>query len=172
MACIEQDAEERDHTDMKMTERSGRRIEKRRREVEEEAEVVGQRIRRRRLNGNTEDENEFIELETDEDLKYLKNVQTNKVILNVGGARFETSRDYLDSRKDNASSVSSGVMSIDLLQRMNFNVDHEQTYQREKMLTEMPGISSEVRSPVQYGQIHESMPAPFKNFHSQCRPKT
>ena len=87
-------------------------------------------------------------------------------------AAHETERDYLDSRKDNASSVSSGVMLIDLLQRMNFNGDREQIYQREEMLTEMPGISSEVRSPVQYGQIHESMPAPLKNLHSQCRTKT
>ena len=37
-------------------------------------------------------------METDEDLRFLKDVQTNKVILNVGGARFETSR--LTLRKD------------------------------------------------------------------------
>ena len=37
-------------------------------------------------------------MESDEDLRYLTDIQCNKVILNVGGARFETSR--LTLRKD------------------------------------------------------------------------
>ena len=68
--CIEENEVQVKDTEMKMTERSGSRVEKRRREVEEEAEVVEQEIRRRRVDGNTEDEDELIELGTDEDLKY------------------------------------------------------------------------------------------------------
>ena len=75
-----------------------RRVEKRKREEVEEA--MEQEVRRRRVDVdmNMDDENELTQMESDEDLKYLKDIQSNKVILNVGGTRFETSR--LTLRKD------------------------------------------------------------------------
>ena len=47
---------------------------------------------------NLDDETEYNMMETDDDLKILKEIQSDKVILNIGGARFETRR--LTLRKD------------------------------------------------------------------------
>ena len=48
-----------------------------------------QAIRTRRVDANIDDENELNQMESHEDLKFLREIQSNKVILNVGGARFE-----------------------------------------------------------------------------------
>ena len=48
-----------------------------------------QPIRTRRVDANIDDENELNQMESHEDLKFLREIQSNKVILNVGGARFE-----------------------------------------------------------------------------------
>ena len=68
-------------------------------------DIVDEHILKRRVNGNNEyDEviDELMETESiykeDRDLMLLKQIQNNKVILNVGGARFETSR--LTLRRD------------------------------------------------------------------------
>ena len=72
------------------------------RKREEDKEEMENQNRKKKLNENAENdvivEKEPDNMETDEDLRFLKDVQTNKVILNVGGARFETSR--LTLRKD------------------------------------------------------------------------
>ena len=76
------------------SERLRRRTEKRKREVDEG--VMGNQNRKRRISEsvvcNLDDETEYNIMETDDDLKILKEIQSDKVILNVGGARFETSR--------------------------------------------------------------------------------
>ena len=82
------------------SERLRRRTEKRKREVDEG--VVENLNRKRRISEtvmcNLDDETEYNMMETDDDLKILKEIQSDKVILNIGGARFETSR--LTLRKD------------------------------------------------------------------------
>ena len=81
-------------------ERSERRAEKRKHEEDEG--IVEKQNRKRRVSecveSNLNDEIEHDKMETDDDLKFLKEIQADKVILNVGGARFETSRFTL--RKD------------------------------------------------------------------------
>ena len=45
----------------------------------------------------------------------------------------EATQEYLESRIDGRSSVTSGIMSIDMLQTMNISDDTE-TYRKEEML--------------------------------------
>ena len=82
------------------SERLRRSTEKRKRKVDEG--VMENQNRKRRISEsvvcNLDDETEYNMIETDDDLKILKEIQSDKVILNVGGARFETSR--LTLRKD------------------------------------------------------------------------
>ena len=47
---------------------------------------------------------------------------------------YEAAREYLDSRRDEASSVASDILSIDLLQRMDITDDGSETSQKESML--------------------------------------
>ena len=77
----------------------GRKAEKRKRE--ETGENLDPHITIRRNNESMEyitDDDSIGINETDEDLNFLKKIQSNRVILNVRGARFETSRRTL--RKD------------------------------------------------------------------------
>ena len=77
----------------------GRKAEKRKRE--ETGENLDPHITIRRNNESMEyitDDDSIGINETDEDLNFLKKIQSNRVILKVRGARFETSRRTL--RKD------------------------------------------------------------------------
>lgn len=51
---------------------------------------------------------------------------------------YEAAREYLDSRRDDACSVTSDTFSVDLLQRMNISDDNLETYEKETMLTVPP----------------------------------
>lgn len=77
-----------------------RKAEKRKREEDKEEMENQNRSKKRNENAESDvvTEKEPENIESDEDLRFLKDVQSNKVILNVGGARFETSR--LTLRKD------------------------------------------------------------------------
>ena len=44
---------------------------------------------------------------------------------------YEAAREYLDSRRDDASSVTSDILSIDLLQRMHITDDDSETCRKE-----------------------------------------
>ena len=48
---------------------------------------------------------------------------------------YEAAREYLDSRRDDASSVASDILSIDLLQRMNITDGDSETSRKETMPT-------------------------------------
>ena len=62
-------------------------------------------------------------------------------------AAHEAALDYLDSRKDDASSCLSNPASIDLVQRINLSRGQEETYE-----TENQGLSSEVMPSFLYDQ--------------------
>ena len=57
---------------------------------------------------------------------------------------YEAAREYLDSRRDEASSVASDILSIDLLQRMDITDDSSETSQKETMLAVPPRTLTEV----------------------------
>ena len=91
---------QRQEEDMEMLERTVKRAEKRKRE---ELEDIDENKIARRLDENIGLEScgekvEKEQMEMDEDLEVLRTIQNQKVILNVGGARFETSR--LTLRRD------------------------------------------------------------------------
>ena len=48
---------------------------------------------------------------------------------------YEAAREYLDSRRDDASSVASDILSINLLQRMNITDGDSETSRKETMPT-------------------------------------
>ena len=60
---------------------------------------------------------------------------------------YEAAREYLDSRKEDSSSVSSDILSIDL-QRMNIP-DRSETYKKEESLLLQQGTLPEVETSVQ-----------------------
>lgn len=69
---------------------------------------------------------------------------------------YEAARDYLDSRWDDASNVTSETFSIDLLQQMNISDDSSETYQKETMLTARSSISPEITFSIQSRNISDS----------------
>ena len=76
---------------------------------------------------------------------------------------YEAAHDYLDSRRDDASSVTSDTFSIDLLQRMNITDDSSETYRKEAMLTARPQISPEVTFSSHSRNISDSGPVKITN---------
>ena len=93
--------DQRQEEDIVMLERTVKRAEKRKREELED--IDENKIARRRLDENIRLEScgekvEREQMEMDDDLEVLRTIQSQKVILNVGGARFETSR--LTLRRD------------------------------------------------------------------------
>lgn len=58
---------------------------------------------------------------------------------------YEAAQDYLDSRKDDRSSITSDIMSIEMLQSMNISDDQE-TYRKEEMLPSRPRRIQEVQT--------------------------
>ena len=55
----------------------------------------------------------------------------------------EAAQEYLESRKDDASSVASDILSVDLCQRMNITDDRSETFPKEA--TVQPRTSAEVK---------------------------
>lgn len=82
----------------------------------------------------------------------------------------ETAREYLNSREDDKSSISSDLFSIDLLQRTNITDDCSETNQKEEMLTVRPRSSSEVNTSRENRNITFSMPVTIENEQSLCAP--
>ena len=76
---------------------------------------------------------------------------------------YEAVRDYLDSRRDDASSVTSDTFSIDLLQRINITDDSSETYRKEAMLTARPCKSTEVTFSSHNRNISDSGPVKMTN---------
>ena len=62
-------------------------------------------------------------------------------------AAHERKREYLDSQHDDNASVSSGILSIDLLQRMNISDDQSETDRKEASLIWAPRTDIEVTRP-------------------------
>ena len=56
----------------------------------------------------------------------------------------EAAQKYLESRKDDASSEASDILSIDLCKRMNITDDRSETFPKEA--TVQPRASAEVKS--------------------------
>ena len=75
----------------------------------------------------------------------------------------EAAQEYLESRKDDVSSVSSDILSIDLCQRMNINDDRSEAFPKEA--TVQPRILAEVKST----NIH-SLPMTIENKQFCRRP--
>ena len=96
---IHSQKEDTERMRLNMVEKRKRKAEKRKRE--ETGDNIDPHITKRKNNESVEyitDDDSIGINETDDDLTVLKKIQSNRVILNVGGARFETSRRTL--RKD------------------------------------------------------------------------
>ncbi|MCG8076809.1 MAG: DUF1759 domain-containing protein, partial [Candidatus Thiodiazotropha taylori] len=72
----------------------------------------------------------------------------------------EAARECLESQTCDRSSVSSELLSIDLLERMTIRNDNSETYQKEKQLTAEPQTSYEVTS--SNFDIRSPLPLSFK----------
>lgn len=85
-------------------------------------------------------------------------------------AAYETAREYLDSRKDDRSSVASDIISIDMLQRMNIS-EHSETSRKEEMGTEQNvhqkaveevGTSSSIKNTFDYMPVTAEIPQSYR----------
>ena len=78
---------------------------------------------------------------------------------------YEAAREYLDSRRDEASSVASDILSIDLLQRMDITEDGSETSQKETMLAVPPRTLTEVTFSSHGKNSIDPMSASITNKH-------
>ena len=76
---------------------------------------------------------------------------------------YEAAREYLNSRRDEASSVALGILSIDLLQRMDITHDGSDTSQKETMLAVPPRTLHEVTFSINGKNSSDPMSATITN---------
>ena len=80
----------------------------------------------------------------------------------------EAAQEYLQSRKEDASSVASDILSIDLCQGMNITDDRSETFPKEA--TVQPRTSAEVKCASFYRNISASLPMTIGNEQPRRAP--
>ena len=80
---------------------------------------------------------------------------------------YEAAREYLDSRRDDASSETSDILSIDLLQRMNISDGDSETRRKETTSTMLHKPATKVTSPRLCKSNIDSMLASLNNVPSR-----
>ena len=80
---------------------------------------------------------------------------------------YEAAREYLDSRRDDASSVTSDILSIDLLQRMQITDDDSETSRKETIPTPLHHTEPMVTYSKLCKNSSDSIPVTMNNLHSR-----